>query len=96
MNLFRPALKNDFFDVVISNGVLHHTGDCRRAFHRISRLVRPGGYLVVGLYNTYSRKLHYARRALYRYTGLTSQWLDPHFGKVSANGKREARFQDQY
>ena len=27
---------------------------------------------------------------------MTSRWLDPHFGKVSANGKREAWFQDQY
>jgi carbamoyltransferase len=96
MNLFRPGLKDGFFDVVISNGVLHHTADCRLAFQRISRLLKPGGYLVVGLYNAYSRQLHYARRMLFRGTGLTSEWLDPHFGKVSANGKREAWFQDQY
>ena len=51
---------------------------------------------MVGLYNTYSRKLHYARVALFRFTGVTSSWLDPHFNKVSANGKREAWFQDQY
>ena len=43
MNLFHPALKEGFFDVVISNGVLHHTGDCRGAFRRISQLVKPGG-----------------------------------------------------
>jgi SAM-dependent methyltransferase len=96
MNLFRPALKDDFFDVVISNGVLHHTADCRGAFQRISRLVKPGGYVIVGLYNAYSRKLHYARRALFRLTGVTSNWIDPHFNKVSANGRREAWFQDQY
>jgi len=96
MNLFRPGLRDGFFDYVISNGVLHHTADARRAFKRISRLLRPGGYLVVGLYNAYSRQLHYARRALFRWTGLTSRWLDPHFGKMSANGKREAWFQDQY
>ena len=45
MNLFRPALKNGFFDFVISNGVLHHTADCRGAFTRISRLAKPGGYV---------------------------------------------------
>src|SRR5262249_20683942 len=96
MNLFRPGLRDAFFDVVISNGVLHHTSDCRRAFGRISRLARPGGYVVVGLYSAYSRRLPYARRALFRWTGLTSRWLDPHFGRVSAQGKREAWFQDQY
>jgi carbamoyltransferase len=96
MNLFRPALRDNFFDYVISNGVLHSTSDCRAAFLRISRLAKPGGYVLVGLYNAYSRQLHYARVALYRCTGITSQWLDPHFGRVSADGKREAWFQDQY
>jgi ubiquinone/menaquinone biosynthesis C-methylase UbiE len=96
MNLFRPALQDDYFDVVISNGVLHHTGDCRHAFRRISRLAKPGGYVIVGLYSAFSRKVHYARRALYRATGLAPRWLDPHFGRVSAAGKAEAWFQDQY
>jgi carbamoyltransferase len=96
MNLFRPGLRDEFFDFVISNGVLHHTNDPRGAFARIARLAKPGGFVVVGLYNAYSRKVHYARRALYRLTGLTAKWLDPHFGRVSAEGKRAAWFQDQY
>jgi carbamoyltransferase len=97
MNLFRPALKDNFFDIVISNGVLHHTSDCRGAFRRITRLAKPGGYVVVGLYNYYSRTLvHYPRVALYRWTGLTGRWLDPHFGRISADSKREAWFRDQY
>jgi hypothetical protein len=52
--------------------------------------------VLVGLYSAYSRQLHYARRALFRLTGVTSRVLDPHFGRVSAAGKREAWFQDQY
>jgi carbamoyltransferase len=96
MNLFRPGLRDGFFDVVISNGVLHHTSDCRGAFRRIGRLVRPGGYLVVGLYNTYSRALHHARRSLYRRTGLIGGWMDPHFGRVGSEGKHAAWFKDQY
>jgi carbamoyltransferase len=96
MNLFRPALKSDFFDVVISNGVLHHTADCRMAFQGIGRLVRPGGYLVVGLYNAYSRSLHYARRSLYRWTGVTGRALDPHFKDTGSVGRKKAWFQDQY
>jgi carbamoyltransferase len=96
MNLFRPALKRAFFDVVISNGVLHHTSDCRGAFRSIGRLVKPGGHLVVGLYSAYSRKLHAARRVFVRTTGVTSSWLDPQFGRVAADGKLEAWYQDQY
>ncbi|MGH9387878.1 MAG: carbamoyltransferase N-terminal domain-containing protein [Vicinamibacterales bacterium] len=96
MNLFRPALQRRFFDVVVTNGVLHHTGDCRLAFQRVGELVRPGGFFIVGLYSAFSRQLHYARRALFRWTGITGTWLDPHFGRVAADGKREAWFQDQY
>ncbi len=96
MNLFCPGLRNGFFDFVISNGVLHHTSDCRGAFRRISRLAKPGGHVVIGLYSGFSRRLHYARRALFRWTGFTSRWLDPHFARVRADGKREAWFQDQY
>lgn len=96
MNLFRPALKDGFFDVVISNGVLHHTADCKGAFQRISRLARPGGYVVVGLYNGYSRKLHHARRSLFRWTGLTSRWLDPRLRQGAAVRQARARFQEQY
>ena len=70
MNLFRPGLKDGFFDVVISNGVLHHTATAAEPSAASVSWSRPGGYLVVGLYNAYSRKLHYARRALFRWTGL--------------------------
>ena len=96
MNLFRPGLKDGFFDFVISNGVLMVTSDCRGAFARISRLAKPGGYVVVGLYSAFSRQLHYARVGLFRLTGITSRALDPHFTKIGARGKREAWFRDQY
>jgi SAM-dependent methyltransferase len=96
MNLFRPALRDAFFDFVISNGVLHHTNDPRRAFARIARLAKPGGYVLVGLYNAYSRTIHYARRTVYRWTGLTNRWLDPAFSRATAEGKLAAWFQDQY
>ena len=87
MNLFRPALRQGFFDVVISNGVLHHTSDAKSAYQTISRLAKPGGLVIVGLYNAFSRKLHYARRALYRWTGVRGRWLDPHFAKIGAKAQ---------
>ena len=44
------------YDLVISLGVLHHTVDTRKAFNYISRFVKPGGYLYVGLYHYYGRR----------------------------------------
>ena len=43
MNLFRPPFRDASLDVVIANGVLHHTGDARGAFNALVRKVKPGG-----------------------------------------------------
>jgi ubiquinone/menaquinone biosynthesis C-methylase UbiE len=40
------------FDLVYSLGVLHHTPDTRRAFLSLSRLVKPGGSIVIWVYAT--------------------------------------------
>jgi 2-polyprenyl-3-methyl-5-hydroxy-6-metoxy-1,4-benzoquinol methylase len=46
------------YDVVHSWGVLHHTGDMKAAIRNAVRLVKPGGYFVVALYNR-----HWSSRA---------------------------------
>ena len=55
MNIFDLAVKDNAFDVVIAHGVLHHTFDARRAFGHIVRKIKPGGVVMVGLYNRYAR-----------------------------------------
>jgi len=39
------------FDVVYAWGVLHHTGDLRRALGYVASFVRPGGHLIISIYN---------------------------------------------
>jgi 2-polyprenyl-6-hydroxyphenyl methylase/3-demethylubiquinone-9 3-methyltransferase len=39
------------YDVVHSWGVLHHTGNMRMAIRNAASLVRPGGHLVLAIYN---------------------------------------------
>jgi 2-polyprenyl-6-hydroxyphenyl methylase/3-demethylubiquinone-9 3-methyltransferase len=39
------------FDVVYAWGVLHHTGDMRRALHNAQLAVAPGGQLFIAIYN---------------------------------------------
>lgn len=45
------------FDVVYSNGVLHHTPDTQRAIDEVFRVLRPGGVAKVMLYHR--RSLYY-------------------------------------
>ena len=45
-----PAQRGEF-DVVHSWGVLHHTGDMRRAIVNAASLVRAGGWFVIAIYN---------------------------------------------
>ena len=97
MNLFRPCFKPASFDLVISNGVLHHTADPFLGLQSISRLVKPGGYLLVGLYHKYGRLATDLRRWVFNTTNDRFMFLDRHAvdPRVSA-AKRRSWFMDQY
>jgi SAM-dependent methyltransferase len=97
MNLFSPVFRQKSFDYVISNGVLHHTFDPQYGFDLLSSLVRPGGYLIVGLYHRFGRLLTDFRRQLFRFTGDGLSFLDPRIRKFGlGEGRRSAWFEDQY
>ena len=97
MNLFRPCFKPEAFDVVLCNGVLHHTSDPFGGFQSILPLVKPGGHIVVGLYNTYGRLMTDLRRLVFRATGGRARWLDPYLRSTPiSDEKRRAWYADQY
>jgi ubiquinone/menaquinone biosynthesis C-methylase UbiE len=76
MDLFHPALKEEVFDYVFCIGVLHHTADAYRGFKSLCRLVKKGGYVIIGLYNRYGRLLVGLRRLLFRASRNRLAWLD--------------------
>ena len=97
MNLFRPVFKPGTFDVVISNGVLHHTSDPYLAFQSIAKLVKPGGHILIGLYHQYGRLITDARRVIFRLSGDRLTFLDPNLRRAtSSRAKKTAWFMDQY
>jgi 2-polyprenyl-3-methyl-5-hydroxy-6-metoxy-1,4-benzoquinol methylase len=96
-DLHVPGLRREAFDVVICSGVLHHTPDPRTSFASVARLVRPGGVLVIGLYNAYARLPLLLRRTVARLTGY--RWIpwDPVLRDRRAEpARREAWLRDQY
>ena len=97
MNLFRPVFRPATFDVVICNGVLHHTSAPRDGFRAIAELVKPGGAMAIGLYNTYGRIFTDLRRHLFRLGGKRLRELDPHLrGGANAKRKKDVWYADQY
>jgi len=96
-DLARPGLRAGAFDVVYCSGVLHHTPDPRASFRRIAALARPGGMIVIGLYNSLARLPLRLRRALFRLTGERHVWGDPVLADREAEpARREAWLRDQY
>ncbi len=51
-SLLAVPLEDESFDVVWSNGVLHHTGDTDGSLKEITRLLRPGGWMWLYLYGS--------------------------------------------
>src|SRR6266581_595983 len=97
MNLFRPVFRAGSFDLVICNGVLHHTPDPLLGLKTTAALARPGGFVLVGLYHRFGRVISNTRRMLFRLFGERVAFLDPNLrAKHTSSAKKHAWFMDQY
>jgi SAM-dependent methyltransferase len=63
-DVLRPPFRPGAFDVVFSNGVLHHTADTRRAFAAISALAGAPGYAGIWLYPVTHPAWEWTQRAI--------------------------------
>jgi len=96
-DLYAPALREGAFDVVYSSGVLHHTPNPRAAFARLARAARPGGMIVLGLYNAFARLPLRLRRLVARVSGYRVIPFDPVLrDRQHEPDRRRAWLRDQY
>jgi SAM-dependent methyltransferase len=63
-DILSPPFRDSTFDIVYSQGVLHHTRDTEAAFRSAARLVKPGGWLTVWLYGRPGRYRDFATNPL--------------------------------
>lgn len=64
-------LRDHSFDYVLCNGVLHHTTNPQGGFEELARLVKPGGWLRVGLYHpSIIQYPVHALRAIFRHVSV--------------------------
>jgi SAM-dependent methyltransferase len=96
-DLTNLPLRQGAFDVVYCSGVLHHTPDPYASFRAIAGAVRPGGMIVIGLYNLYARIPLRLRRVVARLTNYRWIPFDPVLRERNAEPtRREAWLRDQY
>ena len=97
MNLFNLFFAKEFFDVIISNGVLHHTKNPKLAFIELTKYLKKGGYIVIGLYHRYGRIYNKITKFLINTFGNSFKFLDKKIlDKNYSEEKRFAWFMDQY
>ena len=96
MNIFKLFFKENTFDVIISNGVLHHTYNPKLAFSKLVRVLKPGGIIVIGLYHRYGRIIQKIRQSSIKNFGDSFKFLDKRFREKISDKKKYAWFLDQY
>lgn len=97
MNLFRSVFKPDSFDVVICNGMLHHTAEPFTGFKALVEVAKKGGFIIIGLYNTWGRIPTDIRRVIFKLSGNYFKFLDPRLRNESLDDIRKHKwFIDQY
>jgi SAM-dependent methyltransferase len=96
-SLFDLPLRPAGFDLVICKGVLMATPDARGGFERICRLLRPGGYVILGLYNRIGRIPTTLRRMYFRLMRGNPKSADYVLRQLAqSDEKARSWFLDQY
>jgi 2-polyprenyl-3-methyl-5-hydroxy-6-metoxy-1,4-benzoquinol methylase len=96
---------SEMFDVITSVGVLHHLADPMTGWRALLNLLRPGGFMRIGLYSEQARRDIVAARAFIAQNGYASTAadirrarLDPRrrsFGPILANAAAPRLLHDE-
>ena len=96
-DLRQSGLRAGAFDVVYCSGVIHHTPDPRASFASLASLARPGGMIVLGVYNAFARVPTRVRRVAAKLSGLRFVPCDPVLRqRADEPSRRLAWLRDQY
>ena len=74
-DLQQPPFADGEFDLIYSDGVLHHTPDTKRTFMAVAKKVKPGGRFFVWLYRSDSRGLQRVKITLVKIVRAATGWM---------------------
>ncbi len=97
MDILQLGFPDACFDYVFCNGVLLTMVDAEAGFQSLCRVLKPGGYIVIGLYNTLGRLFTNVRKTVFRLTGGRGTWLDGYLRRRDVGAeKKRVWYMDQY
>lgn len=68
-----PEIDDHAYDCIFCSGVLEHVDDYQQALHEITRVLRPGGVLLLGL--PFRQAIHMAPNDFWRFTEYGIKYL---------------------
>lgn len=97
-DIFDDILNDNIFDFIWCNGVLHHTKNPYNAFEIVIKSLKPGGYILVGLYNRYGRLRTLIRKFFYKLLGESFiEKIDPTLRNLKIDrDEKKSWIRDQY
>jgi len=98
-DIFDDVFKEESFDFIWCNGVLHHTKDPYGAFKISIKYLKKNGYILVGLYNKIGRLRTNIRKYIYKLFGKKIILIiDPILrkSKLKSDDQVNAWIRDQY
>ena len=98
-DIFDNIFEDNYFDIVLCNGVLHHTKNTKEALRESTRYLKKDGHVIVGLYNKIGRIRTYIRKYFFKLFGKKFIILvDPVLRNIpeDSQDKIDAWIKDQY
>ena len=89
------------FDYVLCLGVLHHTGNAYKGFKNILKLLKPNGYIAIGLYNKLGRiplkiRILLAKTVFKKNQKIKDWFIKIQIGDVEDKERARGWWNDQY
>ncbi len=99
-DVFDDIFHENTFEFIWCSGILHHTKNPKLGFKIICNYLKKDGYILIGLYNKFGRKILEIRRLLAKIFGIKIvDYIDPIAKKLKKNNetkKYNSWINDQY
>jgi len=94
-SIFELPFEKEFFDIIFSNGVIHHTPDPGKAFQNMCSHLKPGGLIGIYVYNVKPFLREMADKAIRKVTtDMSFEECMEFSGKIKELGKSLQKFKD--